>query len=61
MDDRWSVYGESIAEDAANIKTLRELIVRHIKSLEIGRAKNLTDTEDYEITNVKITIKKKRR
>jgi len=59
-NDKWDVYSpDELSYDASTIKELKEKIKSHIKSFRISKAETSIRIEDYEITNVSITIKKK--
>lgn len=57
--DKWSVYGpEDLSEDAVTLKELKEKIKQHIKSFCISKAETSIKIQEYEITNVSITIRR---
>lgn len=60
-DDKWSVYGDELV--GVSTKTLAELksiLKKHIESFEVDKMTTVYSSEDYEVTNVRFSIKKKR-
>jgi hypothetical protein len=60
VEDRWGAYGPMLGESAPTIKEMKAVIKAHIMGFELTRAKTEIEIEDYEITDVKLTIKKKK-
>ncbi len=58
-DDKWEIYGEDISEYSGTLKELKEILINHIKKFYIGKMVNQYKEEEYEITKVSITIKKR--
>jgi len=58
-DDKWGAYIRRFSEDSPSLAGLKEKIKKHLKETEISKvARVLYTNEEYQITDVKLTIKK---
>lgn len=58
-EDKWDVFGGDLSECAGSLKQLKEKITLHIESFAISKAVSPIKIDDYEIVNLRFSIKKK--
>ena len=59
-DDKWSVFLGRYSEYSPTFQEMRKKLEAYIKETEITKEVNQYRLEEYEITNIKIIIKKKK-
>jgi len=58
MEDRWDIFLAELTEYYPTLQKLKTALVKHLKTMELGRMKNSVDVEEYEVVDVKLIIKK---
>ena len=58
-EDKWDFYLSLISETAPNIFVLRKVIADCIRQAEVGRMINSMTREEWEIVNVRFSLRRK--
>lgn len=59
--DKWTSGGKPFSEEAPTLRELKKKLIDHIKTFGIDCCVSDFNNVDYEIINVKLTIKKKKK
>lgn len=59
-DDTWAIYAKEFSHSAKYVADLKKIIIEHIKNFDVTKDVNSFGLEEYEIRNIKFSIKRKK-